>query len=322
MLSLKEKLRGAVLACLIGFVGVGIRSFSQNPVFDPLFVSLLLGIVSTVFIKRGGFRRELPVIWNLFIPAGIILYGAVNLDFHSFYHVRTGSIFLISIVMLVYLLTVLSLCSLFRLSEKTSYLIASGSTICGASAIAITSRSIEAEPDEISMSLVAVFLAALCGLFVVLPLARSAFSMSEYDYATFAGSTVQFTGFVKTAVANLQSDSRSTAMSFKTMRYVGLLFIIPLFTSLTRGRVSIPWYLGAFLGAGIIFSIFHEQAEAIKPFLKQMLSLLWSIAMAAVGMSADLKQILTWQGVKAFAASLLSFLIAGGIFILGHQLLK
>jgi len=206
------------------------------------------------------------------------------------------------------------------LKEKVSYLVATGSTICGASAIAITSRAIDAEPDEVSTSLISVFITALAGLFLILPLIASYFKISELNYGVFSGAVLQFTGFVKASVAHSSSLVKTTALSVKAVRYLGLLFVTPLFASFVKGKFYIPWFLWAFLASGLLFSFAPGLAQATKPLFKPILTVLWSIAMGAVGLNASLKALFTKDGFKALAASFISFIIAVGVFLIGLKL--
>lgn len=196
------------------------------------------------------------------------------------------------------------------------YLLTAGSAICGASAVVIASKAIDADPDEVSVSLVPIFISGMIGLFVILPLVSLWLKMSDVDYGVLSGSVLQFTGFVKVAVRDFPDYIKLLAISVKAIRYSGLLFLIPLFASFSKGRLYVPWYLWGFLLGGLIFTFFPI-VEPLRPVLKIILTLFWSVAMAAIGLSASFKSVFSRQGMKAFAVSLLSFLIVVGVFLLG-----
>ncbi|MDI6758870.1 MAG: putative sulfate exporter family transporter, partial [Candidatus Omnitrophota bacterium] len=194
----KQGLKGVFLSLLVGIAAVIIEGFAKWPVLDPLLLALIIGIFLRAFVKFddkviSGFKQASM----LFIPIGVIFYGAINLNFVKFASVKTDFIFILLIVLMVYLISAILLSNLFKIKEKTGYLIAVGSAICGASAIAITSKSIDAEPDEVSTSLISVFISALIGLFGILPLLCIAFKMSGIEYGVFSATVLQFTGFVK-----------------------------------------------------------------------------------------------------------------------------
>ncbi|MFH1062173.1 MAG: putative sulfate exporter family transporter [Candidatus Omnitrophota bacterium] len=318
---LKTLAPGFLIAAGVGGLGLMISNVSNMLIFDPLVMAMGLGIIIRAFVRfpekiLNGIKRT-PLIC---IPPGVAIYGAVSLNFRVASVIKEMDfLVLLLVVFLVYIISVLLLSSLFGLKEKVGYLIAAGSSICGASAITITSRAIDAEPDDISVSLIAVFLSALIGLFIILPLTAAYFKISGLDYGAFAGSVLQFSGFVKAAVAGMPLEVKNMAVSIKALRYMGLLFIIPLFSSFIKSKLYTPWYLWAFLLSGILFSAMPNWAAIANPVLKPILNILWSIAMAAIGLNADIRKIGTINGAKIFIVSLSAFLIAVFTFILMNQ---
>ena len=315
---LKLGQKGIVIACVIGLISVIIKYLTALSILDPLVVSLLLGIVIRSFInfdKRAVASLKLAP--SLFIPVGVIFYGAVNLNFPKFAAVDSDYIFLLLIVVIVYIISVLVLSRFLGINEKIGYLIAVGSAICGASAIAITSKAIDAEPDDVSNSVIPLFITALIGLFLVFPFLAIILKISPLDYGIFSGAVMQFTGFVKILVSGYAEPVRTLALTIKATRYIALLLIIPLFASFLRGKFYIPWFLWAFLGAGLLFSFTPGLAHMLRPTLKFVLTLLWSIAMGAIGLNASLKTLLTKNSLKAFVVSFASFILATCIFLLG-----
>jgi uncharacterized integral membrane protein (TIGR00698 family) len=321
--SLKLLLPGFLIAACVGGLGLTISNLSKLEILDPLVLAMALGIIIRAFVRfPENILNEFKRTALICIPLGAVIYGAVNLNFSAASIVREMDFLsILLIVFLVYIISALLLASLFGLKEKVGYLVATGSCICGASAITITSQAIDAEPDDISVSLIAVFLSALIGLFIILPLTADYFKISGLDYGAFSGSVLQFSGFVKASVAGLPREVRDMALSIKALRYIGLLLIIPLFSSFTKGKLYTPWYLWAFLFAGILFSARPDLAVIANPVLKQMLNILWSIAMAAIGLNADIRKIKTINGVKTFTVSFSAFIIAVFTFILINQAL-
>jgi len=319
---IKDGWKGIVICIITGAIAIAIKDITKLSTLDPLLVAMAIGIALRALIKfNDTFISGFRLAPSIFIPVGVILYGAVNLNFTGFAKVDATTLFLIFIVFICYLISTLILSGIFGLKEKTGYLIATGSAICGASAIAITSKAVDAEPSDVSMSLIPVYLSALLGLFFILPFIRQVAMMSDMTYGVFSGGILQFTGFVKAAVANYPVEIRSIALSVKATRYVGLLFVIPLFASFIKGRLYIPWYLGLFLGAGVLFSLMPDLSDAARPICKITLNILWSIAMAAIGLNTNIKTIISKDGIKAFCVSILSFLVAAGVFLGGIKLM-
>ena len=257
-----------------------------------------------------------------FISLGVVFYGFTNLNFRTFTQVSADYIFLLVLVFLTYIISILLLSYWIGLKEKTGYLIAAGSAICGASAIAIASRAMDAEPDDISLSLIPVFITALIGLVWLLPFLKEIMNLTDLEYGVFAGTTLHFTGFVKTSIAGLLPEVKAAALAVKTFRYLGLLFIIPVCASFIKNKLHVPWYLWAFLGAGIVSSLLpQELTSRVIPLVKIILNVLWGIAMAAIGLNANMRALFTKTGLKSLTVSFASFLLAVIVFLIGINII-
>jgi len=316
--GIQKKSLGIILSAGIGLVAITIHEISRSPLLDPLFLSLSLGIFLKFFMKpHDEFLLGIKKAPSLFIPIGVLLYGALYLNFREIVSVKIDFIFLVLLVFIVFVLTSLALSAAFGLKEKTGHLLTVGSAICGVSAIAVTSQAIDADSDDISISLVAVFVSALIGLFILLPLSNLLLKFSDVHYAVLSGSVLQITGFVKVAVRDLPLEAQALASSVKTVRYLGLLFLVPVFGSLSKGKVDIPWFLWGFLVAGIFFSYFQNVAVILGPTMKSILNVLWSVAMAAVGLNANPSIIFSKKGIKALVVNFVSLAVGIVIFVFG-----
>ncbi|HOD11726.1 MAG TPA: putative sulfate exporter family transporter [Candidatus Omnitrophota bacterium] len=316
-----ERIKGLGLSLGIGFLALFIYHTSKSHWLDPLLIALVLGLaVRPLFYKQTqllAHTKELP---SLLIPIGVLLYGSINLDFHQVAAVKIDFLFLTFFVFMVFILVTLALSIFLGLKEQVAYLLTSGSTICGASAITVTSQAVDAEADDVSISLLAVFFAGLIALFLLLPFLRSSLGLSQEKYAVFAGASLQFTGFVKVAVGDLADQARALAMSVKAVRYLGLLFLVPFFASMIKGKIFVPWFLWGFLVSGILFSLFQDFAVVARPSLKPLLDMLWSSAMAAIGFNTNIRSLFSMQYLKAFCVSLVAFTVAACVFLLGLSL--
>jgi uncharacterized integral membrane protein (TIGR00698 family) len=327
--------QGMVLAAGIGMAGYAVQKVTGSSFADPLLIALLAGIVVGTAI--GAARKSaigLDAAWRILIPPGIALYALKHLNFVKYAKVESRIFVLLLAIMLVYFGTIFLLGRIFRQKPKTTYLIAVGSAVCGASAIAMTSSAVEAEPDDISVSLVSVSLIGLLGVFVIVPFCASLLGISNKMYGLLAASVLQFTGFVKAAVSaipflqeEIPADQVvSLALNVKSARYLGLLVAIPLFASLERKRLSVPWAVWVFLVAGL-FGSWLSQAHArfygdtALPFITPVYQITWSVAMAAIGLSADIKNLLSNSGIHALLMACAGFAAAIAAFFCGIHLL-
>lgn len=146
----------------------------------------------------------------------------------------------------------------FSINRKTSYLISSGTAICGGSAIAAVGPVIKADDNEMAVSLGVVFVLNAIALFIFPPLGEL-FGMSQAQFGTWAAIAIHDTSSVVGAGDAYGPEALRLATLIKLTR---ALWIIPLalFTMLIfrdrkgegKGKISIPWFIFLFILAMVI----------------------------------------------------------------------
>jgi len=327
---------GLLLATILGLIAYYINIYTKSGIADPLLVAMVLGICTKLVLKNNKtLNTNFAVAPAIFIPVGIIFYAAKNLNFIKFSRVDPSITVLLLLVILTYIAVILLLGEVTKQKKEITYLTATGSAICGASAIAITSPAVNAEPEDVSISLLSVFIAAIFGLFMLIPFLSVLFELDNQSYALLSGSVLQFTGFVKASIKTMPplsmtvptEDVPTIALSVKAVRYLGLLIVIPLFASMIKKRLFLPWYLWAFLAAGISGSLIYYNNPSfydnvLIPLIKPVYLILWSIAMAAIGLNVDAKQLLSNNGIKALIIAFVGFIVAVSVFLITLPLIK
>ncbi len=144
------------------------------------------------------------------------------------------------------------------LNRKTSYLISSGTAICGGSAIAAVGPVIKADDNEMAVSLGVVFVLNAIGLFIFPPIGHL-FDMTQTQFGTWAAIAIHDTSSVVGAGDAYGPEALRMATLIKLTR---ALWIIPLalFTMFLfrdrkgegKGRISIPWFIFLFILAMVI----------------------------------------------------------------------
>lgn len=342
--NLRKQWQGLCLAVIIGIIAYVLKILHISPLknlifpicCEPLLVALLIGIgVRTILGERKELTPGFAAAPQFFIPVGVVFYAVVNLNFVQVTKIDPRMILLLIVIILVYFGTILLFGHLLRQKQSITYLTATGSAICGASAIAITTPVVEADPDDVSISLLSVTLAALVGLFIILPFCGAFFSISNKTYGLLSGSILQFTGFVEAAVRHIPflrseipfNEVYSLALSVKAARYLGLLIAIPLFASLGKKKICVPLVLWVFTVSGIIGTVISVRyasffVQKLMPAIYPIFVISWSIAMASIGLNADIKQLLSKNGTKALIMAFSGFIVAMVTFFLGYYFIK
>ncbi|HRZ86325.1 MAG TPA: putative sulfate exporter family transporter [bacterium] len=292
--------KGILLACLIGTCAFLTGLLPGGiPFAEPLLVALVAGIaVGTLLGPGSALRIDPRYVTGICIPLGAVFYGARNLNFLTVTGADPKLLYVVGAVAAAYFSSVLMLGALLKQRRQITYLTASGSAVCGASAIAITAPAVDADPDDVSISLVAVTLASFAGVYIICPFAGIVSEMTNKWYSVFASTVLQLTGAVKVAVQNppllppemAPRDAQALGSSVKALRYLILLVSIPALASAVRRKLYVPWFLWAFLAAGLVntWEMMSNAAwytRAVAPYVKYGNEISWSIALAAIGMA-------------------------------------
>ncbi len=194
------------------------------------------------------------------------------------------------------------------IDRKTSYLISSGTAICGGSAIAAVGGVLRANENEMAVSLGVIFILNAIALFIFPPMGHF-FGLSQAQFGTWAAIAIHDTSSVVGAGAEYGAEACDLATLIKCTR---ALWIIPLafFTMWYfrndksgegKAKVSIPWFILLFVVAMVIFTYTPESAmtvmgpvyNAIVVIAKKALV----VVLFAIGASLSLK-VVKQVGVK------------------------
>jgi len=154
---------------------------------------------------------------------------------------------------------------LLNVKARTSTLISSGTAICGGSAIAAVAPAIDAEADEISVSLATVFVLNSIALFVF-PIIGHAIGLSQSQFGVWSAIAIHDTSSVVGAAGTYGSEALTIATTVKLARALWIAPVALLFAYLYRqkegGRstkIAIPWFIFLFLAATAVRSYAPSQ---------------------------------------------------------------
>lgn len=164
-----------------------------------------------------------------------------------------GSIF--STLLIGMLLT-----KLFKIDAKTGHLVASGTAICGGSAIAAVAPAIQANNEQTSHALATVFILNSIALFVF-PLVGHALGMSQYNFGLWSAIAIHDTSSVVGAASAYGDEALQIATTVKLARALWIIpvaFISALIFKGDSKKITVP-----------MFIIYYCVAIAVAHFLPQ-----------------------------------------------------
>ncbi len=289
---------------------------------DPLVLAILISIITGNLL--GPSPRLAPGIslsHRLLIPAGIILYGS-QMQVQPLRSLGAGPVLLVLFLVIASLAVIYTISRRFGIGKKIAMLLAAGSAICGASAIVVLSPVIKAEKEDTSVSLLAITVVGLTGV-IVYPLLQETLGLSERFYAMLCGSTLYQVGQVKAAASLVSQNALDLALPVKLLR-VGTLLPIAIAFSLAAGasgrKPYVPWFIvGSIVMAAAVNLL--PGMEGFQAAAGPYVTFLFSVAIAAVGLSVDLEAIID-VGPKPLLVVFLGWSVLVLLFLAGMALLQ
>ncbi len=207
---------------------------------------------------------------------------------------------------------------LLKIGDKTSALISSGTAICGGSAIAAVAPAIEADGEEISVSLATVFILNSIAL-VAFPVIGQALNLTQNQFGIWAAIAIHDTSSVVGASARYGAEALQIATTVKLARALWIAPIALIFAYIygrksggsSKSRVAIPWFIFLFLLATVTKSyapnwfppsIFDSLVNLAKAGLTVTLFLIGSSlsreTLRKVGFKPFLQGVLLWIAIS------------------------
>ena len=210
----------------------------------------------------------------------------------------------------------------FHMRRKMSHLVASGTAICGGSAIAAVAPAVKANEKETSVSLGVVFLLNSVAL-LLFPLLGHWLGLTQHQFGLWSAIAIHDTSSVVGASSAYGSEALNVATTVKLARALWIIPVSLLSALLFRSsgkKVSIPWFIGFFIVAMLLNSylpfvgMFNTQLVTVsKAALVVTLFLIGSSLsvekIRAVGFKPLLLGVLLWSVVSV--GSLLAILYLG-----------
>ncbi len=321
---------GVALSLVVAAVAMGLQSF-ETQVFDRIWLE---GLVLAILIGAGvrtfwpppeTFRAGVAFSAGFLLEVAVVLLGA-SLSAPAL--AAMGPALLLGIVLVV-AVGVTGGYWLGRwcgLTRNAALLVACGNGICGNSAIVAVAPVIGAKGEEVSAAIG--FTAVLgVGMVLLLPVVADLLGLSITDAGVLAGLTVYAVPQVLAAVAPMGLAAAQVGTLVKLTRVLMLGPVCIVLALTTRDRVGpkpglarlIPWFILGFIAMAALRS-FGLIPEALIGPITGVAGVLTVIAMAALGLTTDLRAVLRSGPRVALAAvlslALLSVLALGLIGLL------
>ncbi|AGY82121.1 YeiH family protein [Carnobacterium inhibens] len=282
----------ALIATLLGTV---------FPIIGSAVFAIVLGLLlnNTLGIP-ADFQPGIKFSSKKILQASIILLG-FSLSIQDIGTTGLSSLSVTLITIAVAFISAFLIGKWLKIPLNTKTLIAVGTAICGGSAIAAVSPIIEAEEDEVALSISTIFLFNVVAVFLF-PFLGHLMNLSDAGFGLWAGTAINDTSSVVAAGYSYSETAGDYATIVKLTRAT---LIIPV--SLIIAGIQIykkkqhsekiplkqlfPWFILWFVVASLISST-GILPEAFISGAKWLSRFMIAMALGSIGLSANLKELL------------------------------
>ena len=232
-------------------------------VLSPI-LAIFLGLIYSLIYKNNA-QAISTKISTIPLQIGIVLIGFTISTATLIPIIDTYAMWVLLFIIFSFVLSFI-LGMLFRLDLKLNVLLASGLSICGATAIALIGPLIKANTKFIFISLAVLFLFNTIAI-ITFPYIGKSLGMSNYEFGVFSALAIHDTGSVVGSALAFSSSSVEAATSLKILRTLGLIPLILLinykFNRKQKG-FEFPRFIIYFFIALIISNIFELSYSLIE----------------------------------------------------------
>ncbi len=188
---------------------------------------------------------------------------------------------------------------LLKVDKNTSYLISSGTAICGGSAIAAVGPVIKAKDSEMSVALGTVFILNAVALFIFPPIGRY-LGLDDVQFGTWAAIAIHDTSSVVGAGAAYSETALEVATTIKLTRALWIIPVALLTCVIFRSKdkkIKVPWFILWFVVAMLVNTYLLDAVPQVGKTINGIARKSLTLTMFFIGASLS-PAVLRQVGVK------------------------
>ncbi|MBS4534995.1 YeiH family putative sulfate export transporter [Clostridium sp. D2Q-14] len=306
-MKIKKYLPGIFMAFLIAIIS----TFLGNKVhiIGASVFALIFGIILNLIIKdKTPYKNGLKFTSKKLLKTAIVFLGA-SLSIQQILTIGKYSLYVMSFTLLAAFGSGYLLSSILKINWKMSTLISAGTGICGGSAIAAISPTIDADESDITYAIAATFIFDIL-MIILFPIMGNLLGLSDLSFGLWTGTAVNDTSSVVAAGYAFSDQAGEFATIVKLTRTLAIIPIVLLFSfigaykkgkeykesnneiQVNKGRYLIeiaPWFILLFLVFSVINSLGYISTN-LKDSLNIISKFLMAMALGAIGFNTDIKK--------------------------------
>ncbi len=332
-MDLKKILPGLSVAVLVAISATTLAStdFIKRTVnFSPLILAILIGVAVGNIIKfPDSFKPGITFALKKVLRVAIVFLG-FRLTFQNIMEVGLEGLIIDTIMLLgTFFIGVYFSTKIFKLDSSMGYLLASGSSICGASAVLATSAVVKSEMHHTAMAVATVTIFGTISMFLYPAVYKAGLLLDFNDllYGLWTGATVHEVAQVVAAgftISEVAGNTATIAKLTRVMMLAPLLIILSIYlakkhslhgATVSLREIPIPYFVFGFIAMVGVNSI-GIFPQNITHVINVIDTFLMTVAMAAMGIETNINK-MKGVGMKPIYVALIMFifLFFGGILV-------
>ncbi len=278
-------------------------------------LALALGMLGGIFkIAEQGLVEQ-----SKKFQKGLLQLSVVGLGFgihvQQAIEVGSNSFFITLVTIVCTFIIAFAIAKILKSERITTILVASGTAICGGSAIAAVSPSLKADSSQTSISLAIVFLLNAIALFIF-PYIGHFFELNQSQFGIWSAIAIHDTSSVVGAAEVYGETALNIATTTKLVR---TLWIIPLvliisFGSNSNERFAFPWFIFGFIAAMLISS-YVPSAELFSEHIVWVARKALIFTLFLIGLQINIAQ-LKKLGFNILIVGIFTWIVLGVVSLL------
>ena len=308
--TLQERGRSLLPGLSASLVVAAAAAFLAQHYRAPLMLfALLLGMAMNFLATHSACKPGIDLAARGVLRLGVALLG-VRITFEQMAQLSWAPLLAVVASVIVTILVSTAAARLLGFNKLFGFLTGGATAICGASAALALSAALPAHPGkEKATTFTVIGVATLSTLAMVLyPMLAHFTDLSPVAAGVFLGGSIHEVAQVVGAGYSMSRETGDVATVVKLMRVAMLLPVIICAAMITRAQGDskagprpplLPWFAVAFVVVAAINS-FGWIGEGVQSFGTELSRACLAIAMSAIGMNTQLKEILA-VGFKPIA---------------------
>ena len=294
---MKKNLPGIALSFAIAAVSIFLGNWFTL-IGSSVFAIVLGILLSNLWKLPDAFQPGLTYSGKKLLQYSIIFLG-FSMSIGKVSATGLSSLKISILTILIAFLVAYAAGKFFKMRRVLTILIGFGTAICGGSAIAAASPILEAEEEEIALSISTIFFFNILAVFIF-PFLANLMQMSDGYFGTWAGTAINDTSSVVAAgytysqaagdLATIVKLSRALMIVPACLIFAGYRYVRDMRSAQKVDLKKIfPWFILWFVLASVVSSLGIFPSNLV-PYTKLLSQWLMAMALAGIGAKVAFKQ--------------------------------